>query len=162
MYIGLCLNLFLKANKYCLQWLLDALTRLLRDIGLTINVRKMKLMLIAKWGTPFVRPVDHILLVGDDVVSVLEEFSYLGTMLNSRGDWGAAWKKSHKKASLAYHEAVVGGVFTHSGSMFSMLTFARANIWSHFDSLMAVTGIGGSKTSAFYKVADECINIITH
>ena len=79
-------------------------------------------------------------------------------MLNSRGDWGAAWKKAHKNASLAYHEAMVGGLFTHSGSMFSMLTFARAKIWSHYDSLMAVTGAGGTKTSAFYKVADQNIN----
>ena len=34
-----------------LQWLLNALTKLLRGIGLTINVRKTKLMVVAKWGT---------------------------------------------------------------------------------------------------------------
>ena len=65
--------------------------------------------------------------------------------------------RTRKKASLAFHEAVVGGLFTHSGSMFLMVTFARAKIWSHFYSLMAVTETGGSKTSAFYKAADECI-----
>ena len=103
------------------------------------------------------QPMDPILTVDGAVVSVVEEFSYLGTMLNSRGDWESAWKKAHKKASLAFHEAVVDGLFTHSGSMFAVVTFARAKIWSHYDSLMAVTGTGGSKTSAFYKVADECI-----
>ena len=140
-----------------LQWLLNALTMLLRGIGLTINVRKTKLMVIAKWGTR-VKPVDHILMVDGIVVSVVKEFSYLGTMLNSRGDWESAWKKANQKAGLAFHEAILGGVFTHSGSMFSMVTFARAKIWSHFDSLMAVTGTGGTKTGAFYKVADTCIN----
>jgi len=140
-----------------LQWLLNALSRLLRDVGLTINVRKTKLMVVAKWGTR-VKPVDHILIVDDVVVSVVKEFSYLGTMLNSRGDWESAWKKASQKAGLAFHEAIMGGVFTHSGSMFSMVTFARAKIWSHFDSLMAVTGTGGTKTGAFYKVADTCIN----
>ena len=73
-------------------------------------------------GDPFVLPVDPVLRVNDVVVSVVEEFSHLGTTLNLRGDWGAAWKKAHKRASLAYHEVVVGGLFTHSGSMFSMLT----------------------------------------
>ena len=140
-----------------LQWLLNALTKLLRGIGLTINVRKTKLMVIAKWGTR-VKPVDHILIVDGIVVSVVKEFSYLGTMLNSRGDWESAWKKANQKAGLAFHQAILGGVFTHSGSMFSMVTFARAKIWSHFDSLMAVTGTGGTKTGAFYKVADTCIN----
>ena len=132
-----------------LQWLLDELTRRLRDVGLVINIRKTKLMVIAKWGLPFVQPMDPMLTVGGAVVSVVEEFSYLGTMLNSRGDWESAWKKAHKKASLAFHEAVVGGLFTHSGSMSEMITLARAKIWSHYDSIIAVTGTGGSKTSAF-------------
>ena len=151
-------SILLEHDIVRLQWMLNTLTRLLRDIGLTINVRKTKLMVTAKCGIPFVRPVDPVLLVGGAVVSVVQEFLYLGTMFNSRGDWGAAWKKAHKSASLAYHEAVVGGLFTHSGSMSSMLTFARAKIWSHYDSLMAVTGAGGTKTSAFYKVADQNIN----
>ena len=37
-----------------LQWLLNMLTLLLQDISLVINVRKMKLMVIAKWGLQFV------------------------------------------------------------------------------------------------------------
>jgi hypothetical protein len=56
------------------------------------------------------------------------------------------------KASQAYNEAVVG-VFTHSGSMYAMATFARANIFSHYDSIMAVAGTGGAKSSAFHYVA---------
>ena len=38
-----------------------------------------------------------------------------------------------------------------------MLDFARAIIWPHFDSLMSITGVGGKDASAFYSVADECI-----
>ena len=68
--------------------MLNTLTRLLRDIGLTINVRKTKLMVTAKCGIPFVRPVDPVLLVDGAVVSVVQEFSYLGTMLNSRAGIG--------------------------------------------------------------------------
>ena len=43
------------------------------------------------------------------------------------------------------------------GSFSSMLDFARAKIWPHFDSIMAITGVGGSDTSAFHNVADVCI-----
>ena len=58
------------------------LNRLLRGIGLVINVRKTKLMVTAKWNG-HVQLVAYILRVGDVIVSLVEEFSYLGTMLNS-------------------------------------------------------------------------------
>ena len=37
---------------------------------------------------------------------------------------------------------------------------SQAKIWSHYDSLMAVTGTGGAKTSALYRVADQNINSV--
>ena len=42
--------------------------------------------------------------------------------------------------------------------MSTMVTFARGKIWSHYDSIMAVVGTGGAKSSAFYNVADTCIS----
>ena len=54
-------SILLEHDIVRLQRLLDTLTLLLRDIGLTINVRKTKLMVTAKWGTPFVLPVDPVL-----------------------------------------------------------------------------------------------------
>ena len=53
-----------------------------------------------------------------------------------------------------------GGLFYRAGSLSAMLDFARAIIWPHFDSLMAITGAGGANTSAFYSVADECIRLV--
>ena len=38
-----------------------------------------------------------------------------------------------------------------------MLDFTRAVILPHFDSMMAITGSGGTDKSAFYGAADECI-----
>ena len=84
-------------------------------------------------------------------------FPYLGTMLNLRGNWKAAWDHASQKTGLAYHNAVKGGVFYQAGSLSAMLDFARAIIWPHFDSLMAITGVGGADANAFYSVADECI-----
>ena len=50
-----------------------------------------------------------------------------------------------------------GGVFYRADSLSAMLDFARAIIWPHFDSLMAITGVGGADANAFYSVADVCI-----
>ena len=90
-------------------------------------------------------------------VEFVSTFSYLGTVLNSRGNWKSAWAHASKKAGQAYHNAVKGGLFYRAGSLSAMLDFARAIIWPHFDSLMAITGAGSANTSAFYSVADECI-----
>ena len=49
----------------------------------------------------------------------------------------------------------MGGLFTHSGSMFSMVTFARAKIWSHYDSIMAVTGTGVAVTVGGIAAEDD-------
>ena len=39
-----------------------------------------------------------------------------------------------------------------------MVMSARATIWSYMDAGMAVTGAGGAFASAFYRMADGCIN----
>ena len=59
-----------------LRWLIDVLVRLLRDIGLLINVHKTKLMVVAKWNAHahVQQPVDYILIVGDITISLVEEF----------------------------------------------------------------------------------------
>ena len=41
-----------------------------------------------------------------------------------------------------------------------MVNFARAKIWSHFDAIMAIAGVGGAETGAFHNGADECINTV--
>ena len=43
-------SILLEHDIVRLHWLLDTLTLLLRDIGLTINVRKTKLMGVCGWG----------------------------------------------------------------------------------------------------------------
>ena len=78
-------------------------------------------------------------------VEFVSKFSYLGTMLNSHGNWEAAWDHASQKAVFAYHNAVMGGVFFRAGSFSAMLDFARAKIWPHFNSIMAITGVGDLK-----------------
>ena len=149
-----------------LQWMLDTLTASLTMMGLVLNVRKTKLLVTlhhkAKWWEePILR--DYIdstspLIAYGLKIETVTEFSYLGTLLNSRGNWCSAWMKARRRASLSFHEATLGGFQFHSGSLASMLIFARAKIWCHLDYLFAITGTGGCKSSAPYLTADECID----
>ena len=113
---------------------------LLRRIGLRVNVRKTKLMITmekrAQYGPA--PGVIYLTIYGSEVEKVTE-FPHLGTMLNSRGNWKDAWSAAKRRASLAYHEALAGGVFFHSGSLAMMVMFARAKIWSYLDAIMAIT-----------------------
>ena len=149
-----------------LRWLIGELTKLLADIGLRVNVRKTKLMATAghkesledlKRFTYGIE-VNSPLIVCGEAVQVVSEFPYLGTMLNSRGNWESAWSKAHKKASHKFHEARLGGIFNGSRTLEEMVIFAKAKIWSHLDGIMAIAGAGGCKTSAFHNIADDCIH----
>ena len=71
-----------------LQWLVDTLCELLRRIDLCVNVRKTKLMITmekrAQYGPA--PGMIYLTIYGSEVETVTE-FSHLGTMLNSRGNW---------------------------------------------------------------------------
>ena len=142
-----------------LQWLIDTLCELLRLIGLIMHKRKSKLMITMAQDAKAGPPLGGICLkIYGSVVETVTEFPHLGTMLNSRGNFKDAWNRAKKRASHAYHGALAGGVFFHAGSLASMVIFARAKIWAHFDALMGMTGAGGAFASAFYRTADDNIN----
>ena len=140
------------------------MVELLRKDGLIVNVPKTKVMVtVAQNRSDEQAELDQAefsrdpLMIYDKPVEFVLTFPYLGTMLNSCGNWKAAWDHASQKAGFAYHNAVKGGVFYRAGSLSAMLDFARAIIWPHFDSLMVITGVGGADANAFYIVADVCI-----
>jgi hypothetical protein len=106
----------------------DILSELLRLIGLMMNIRKTKLMITLKQDAKPGPPLDIILClkVQENPAEIVTKFPRLGTMLNSRGNSKDAWNKAYIKAPLAYHNALAGGVFFHSGSLALMVIFARA------------------------------------
>ena len=161
-------SVIFETDIHRLQWLADEMTKLLAEIGLRVNVRKTKLMVTAGHKESMVslkQFVENIeahspLMMSNQVVQIVSEFSYLGVMVNSRGNWKDAWSKAYKKASLRFHEAVLGGTFIDSGTLAEMTKVAHAKIWSQMDGIVAVTGVGGCKTSAFHSVADDCIQSV--
>ena len=124
-----------------------------------MNILKTKLLITmgqkAKYGPP---PGLICLKVYGRVVETVTEFPHLGTMLNSRGNWKDVWGVAKRRAALAYHDALAGGVFFHSGSLALITMVARATIWTYLDALMAVTGAGGAFALAFYRMADDSVD----
>ena len=155
-------SVILETDIERLQWLANELVRLLAGIGLTVNVRKTKLMVTAgreQSMESLKQFVDNIEFhMSGQIVEIVSEFSYLGVLLNSRGNWENAWSKAYKIASLKFHQAVLGGIFINSGTMAEMTKFVKAKIWSQMDGIMAVVGAGGCKTSAFHNIADKCVH----
>ena len=118
-----------------------------------MNILKTKLLItkaqMANYGPT---PGLICLKVYGRAVETVTEFPHLGTMLNSRGNWKDAWGAAKRRAALAYHDALAGGVFFHSGSLVLMTMVSRATIWTYLDALMAITGAGGAFASAFYRI----------
>ena len=159
-------SVIFETDIHRLQWLADEMTKLLAEIGLRVNVRKTKLMVTAGHKEKMAslqRFVDNMvlynpLMMSGQAVQVVSEFSYLGIMVNSRGNWEHAWSKAYNMAKFKFHEAVQGGIFIDSGTLAEMMKFSKAKIWSHLDGIMAVSGAGGRKTSAFHNIADRNIH----
>ena len=133
-----------------LQWLADTMVGLLTKDGFIVKVPKSKVMVTAAQNLTDEQAAaaqvifsQEPLMIYGKPVEFVSKFSYLGIVLNSRGNWKSAWAHASKKAGQSYHNAVKGGLFYRAGSLSAMLDFARAIIWPHFDSLMAITGQEG-------------------
>ena len=104
-----------------LQWLADTMVGLLKKDGFIVKVPKSKVMVTAAQNltdeqaaaAQVIFSQEPLMIYGEPVEFVLT-FSYLGTMLNSRGNWEAAWKHASQKAGLTYRNAVKGGDFLPS------------------------------------------------
>ena len=95
-------SVIFETDIHRLQWLADEITKLLAEIGLRVNVRKTKLMVTAGHKESMVSLQQFVedikvrspLVMSDQVVQIVSEFSYLGVMVNSRGNWEDAWLKA--------------------------------------------------------------------
>ena len=139
-----------------LQVMMNVVARSLADIGLCINTRKTKQMVVRGHGTSMAnfqavvdQTVAHPLVVNGTNIGVVDKFDYLGVMLNSRWDWAAAVRDALSQAGAAFAQALVGG-FHRAGTLHSMVEHAHAKIFCHFTYVAALMGAGGNKSSAPY------------
>ena len=148
-----------------LQVMLDITVDALRALGLSVNVRKTKWMIVPR---PWVSSKDYEILkcdaltqtpqVGGQPISVVDKFDYLGVTMWWRWDWELAWRSAQQRARKAYFAAVRGGWQHRSGSLNSQMAFAHAKIFCHFNYIAALTGTGGNQTSAPWLANEDIVN----
>jgi len=148
-----------------LQAMLDITVDALRALGLFVNVRKTKWMVVPR---PWVSSKDYETLksnalaqtpqVGGQPIAVVDKFDYLGVTMWWRWDWDLAWRSAQQRARKAYFSAVRGGWQHRAGSLNSQMAFAHAKIFCHFNYIAALTGTGGNKTSAPWLVNEDIVN----
>ena len=148
-----------------LQAMLDITTDALRALGLSVNVRKTKWMIVPR---PWVSSKEYEILksnalaktpqVGGQPIAVVDKFDYLGVTMWWRWDWELAWRSAQQRARKAYFAAVRGGWQHRTGSLNSQMAFAHAKIFCHFNYIAALTGTGGNKSSAPWLVNEDIVN----
>jgi len=156
-----------ETDQKILQIMMDLLAMSLSKIGLRINVGKTKFLLVAGFETRsdaysaiVSSTLNSPLKVYDTNIKMVDEFDYLGVMMNCRWDWSSAWREAIKQFKMAFGNAVHGG-FHRTGTLESMLQHAEGKIFCHLTYIMALTGAGGGKTTAeFLKAQKEVEEVL--
>ena len=142
-----------------LQMMSDWICELFGSLGLRVNARKTKCMLVlpGSWSSEgqqrvFADAHANQIRVGADLVDWVPEFDYLGVRFNYRWTWQSAWKEAARRATVAYHRACGSG-WDERGTLDSLLAYAQGKIFCHFTYIAAITGCGGRKASKYSDMA---------
>ena len=137
-------------DRKTLQAMTDFLAESLAEVGLFLNAGKTKWMVVAPADMPreayetlCAAQRERPLMVGDKTVELVEEFRYLGAILNWRWNWASSWKAAQDRAKAMLGKALGCGFQRRAGSMHAQLAFLKGTVFTHFDYISAVAGAGG-------------------
>ena len=153
-----------------LQEMLNITVTELSALGLTVNVRKTKWMIVPpQWANTKMyedqfKPtaLKFVLRVGEQPVALVDEFDYLGVTIWWRWDWTRACSTAQNRARRAYFGALRGGWQHRAGSLNSQMAFAHAKIFCHFNYIAPLTGTGGARSSAPWLGNERIIDWVLH
>ena len=144
-----------------MQAMLDITVQELAALGLVINVKKTKWMVVPRhWvtekdyvGTVKPEALRQPLRVNHQPIELVDEFDYLGMTMWWRWDWSRAWATAHQRARKAFFGARRAGWQHRAGSLNSQMEYARAEIFCHFNYIAALTGTDDAAT----KTTDQIV-----
>ena len=152
------------ADMQSLQFAIDYLTKSLLDIGLRMNVRKTKWLIVCRQfmvstkdgfpSEPF-KAICKAATEGPDALTIgglpiehVFKFNYLGMYVNWRWNWSDAWAHARQQANLSLHSSVKAGWHNRGGSLSSRMDWAYNKILCYFNYVAATAGCGGRLTTA--------------
>ena len=144
-----------------MQAMLDITMEELAKLGLVINVKKTKWMVVpphwVKEKDYFARvkplALAQPLRVYQQPIELVDEFDYLGITVWWRWDWTRAWATAHQRARKAFFGARRAGWQHRAGSLNSQMEYARAKIFCHFNYIAALTGTDAASTATTDQIA---------
>ena len=143
-------GVLIATDRVTLQEMTEFLADALADVGLFLNAGKTKWMIVAPaeasradYEVLCAQALLNPLVVGDESVKLVEEFRYLGSVLNWRWNWSASWKVVQDRARALLGKALGCAFQQRAGSLYAQLEFMRATVFTHFDYISAVAGAGG-------------------
>ena len=148
-----------------LQCMLSVLASSLARIGLRINVRKTKWLMVCQASCledAFLKhregvKISQPLLLGGAPIELVDKFDYLGVSVNWRWNWDAAWRAAVRRGFGVYHAALRGGWHKRAGSLESQMVYARSSILCHLTYVAALTGAGGSAATASWRRGEKLV-----
>ena len=157
-----------------LQFAIDHLTQSLLDIGLRMNVRKTKWLIVcaqfaasSKGGSPSqpfmarcklaTEGPEALTICGYSIEHVLK-FNYLGMYVNWRWNWSDAWAHARQQAHLSLHSSIKAGWHHRGGSLSSRMDWAYNKILCYFNYVAATAGCGGRPTTAPWARNQEVVD----
>jgi hypothetical protein len=161
-----------------LQILLNLLQSKLARVGLLFNIDKTKWMVVAPLNMlgsddPVKSPVEqniayqnlkktvsqrHQIKINSISIKLVDKFNYLGVMISWRWNWQAAWRAAIGRAHYRVDLMQRGGFQNMGFSLFEQLTYVRGKVDCHFNYVAAVTGSGGTKSSAPWVGAEDVMS----
>jgi hypothetical protein len=148
-----------------LRLMLQTLAESLQRVGLRINVRKTKWLMVCRAGvledeflTDRVGVKNHQPLLLDGApIDLVDKFDYLGVSMNWRWNWDAAWRAAVRRGYGVFHAALQGGWHKRAGSLESQMVYARSSILCHLTYVAALAGAGGAASSAFWRRGEKLV-----
>ena len=149
-------GVLMEMRRDVMQLMLTAFDTLILRDGLLMNTCKTYHMLVGALGidermyrAAVARTI--ALRVAGAAITMVDQFEYLGVMLNWRWNWDLAWEAACTRATAVLHAHRRAGWQHRAGSMHALLTVVRSKIFSHFAYIAAVTGAGGATSSAAWR-----------
>ena len=156
------------------QFAINCLTQSLLDLGLRMNVRKTKWLIVCRQfmastkdgfpSQPFTafckaatEGPDALTICGQPIEHVVK-FNYLGMYVNWRWNWKDAWAHARQQANLAFHNSVKAGWHNRGGSLSSRMDWAYNKIFCYLNYVAATAGCGGRPTTAPWARNQEVVD----
>jgi hypothetical protein len=148
-------GVLLARDSPALQHMIDVVISALRDIGLTLNAKKTKVLVVPRLGSSaeeYEKLKRAISTNGGFVASgrsvdLVDDFMYLGVCVCWQWDWSLAWKSAQRRARAMLFKIRQSGFQNQGAALIYQYRFACCQVLSHLDYVSALAGVEGNSSS---------------